>query len=78
LTQSNIERGQRLVQQKQARPARQGAREGYSLLLTTGKLARTTLFESAQFEAIQNLADTPLAIAARQSAQTVTDISRDG
>src|SRR5437764_2508973 len=70
----SVERGQRLVEQEQTRPADQRARKRDALLLSSGQLARIALPEIGQSEQRRDLLDAPPPLRSRDLAQAVADV----
>ena len=58
LTQTQIQRAQRLVQQQHLRPVHQGTGNRHTLLLTTGELVDTPAVKALQADDLQHFTDT--------------------
>src|SRR6266516_201114 len=70
----SVERGQRLVEQEQTRPADQRARKRNALLLSSGQLPRIALPETGQPEQRRDLLDALPPLGRRDLAQAVVDV----
>src|SRR5260370_11133325 len=70
----SVERGQRLVEQEQTRPADQRARKRDALLLSSGQLPRIALPQTGQPEQRRGLLDALPPLRRRDLAQAVADV----
>src|SRR6266571_3075512 len=70
----SIERGKRLVEQEQTRPADQRARKRNALLLPSGQLPRVAILETGQPEQRRDLLDALPPLRRRDLAQAVADV----
>src|SRR6266540_4996467 len=77
LSGGSIERGKRLIEQEQARPADQRARKRNALLLPSGQLPRVAIFETRQPEQRGDLLDASPPLRRCDLAQPVADVLGD-
>ncbi|MOA24019.1 hypothetical protein D3C78_1446790 [compost metagenome] len=77
LANTGIKGRHRLVEQQQRRSRSQGPRQGYSLLLTTGKLTRVLFLAAGQTDQLQHLCHSLAHFLTTATRQAVGDVGLD-